>query len=158
MSTLSYATLLRTSLARASTALAGTSCTPLNSTQFAAEVLTDRPHDRLHAVQVDGGEHRMPVLRHENQVGVQRKYAVAACTNVPILSHGPSTLVGMRLRYRYRLDPDPAQRWALAKAFGCARVVYNDGLRAREDAYKAGRPYLSDGRTVTSAHRGEGHS
>src|SRR4030095_6826681 len=25
---------------------------------FAAEVLTDRPHDRLHAVQVDGGEHR----------------------------------------------------------------------------------------------------
>jgi len=51
----------------------------------------------------------------------------------------------MRLRYRYRLDPDPAQRRALAKAFGCARVVFNDGLRAREDAYKAGRPYLSDG-------------
>ena len=51
----------------------------------------------------------------------------------------------MRLRYRYRLDPDPAQRRALAKAFGCARVVFNDGLRAREDADKAGRPYLSDG-------------
>jgi transposase len=51
----------------------------------------------------------------------------------------------MRLRYRYRLDPDPAQRRALAKAFGYARVVFNDGLRAREDAYKAGRPYLSDG-------------
>jgi hypothetical protein len=51
----------------------------------------------------------------------------------------------MRLRYRYRLDPDPAQRRALARAFGCARVVFNDGLRAREDAYKAGRPYLSDG-------------
>jgi putative transposase len=51
----------------------------------------------------------------------------------------------MRLRYRYRLDPDPAQRRALAKAFGCARVVFNDGLRAREDADKAGRPCLSDG-------------
>jgi IS605 OrfB family transposase len=50
----------------------------------------------------------------------------------------------MRLRYRYRLDPDPAQRRALAKAFGCARVVFNDGLRAREDADKAGRRYLSD--------------
>jgi putative transposase len=24
-------------------------------------------------------------------------------------------------------------------------VVFNDGLRAREDAYKAGRPYLADG-------------
>src|SRR5512132_1521349 len=113
--------------------------------QFAAEVLTDRPHDRLHAVQVDGGEHRMPVLRHENQVGVQRNYAVPACTNVAVLSHRPSILVGVRLRYRYRLDPDPAQRRALAKAFGCARVVFNDGLRAREDAYKAGRPSLSDG-------------
>src|SRR5512132_1798807 len=113
--------------------------------QFAAEVLTDRPHDRRHAVQVDGGEHRMPVLRHENQVGVQRNYAVPACTKVPILSHRPSILVGVRLRYRYRLDPDPAQRRALAKAFGCARVVFNDGLRARQDADKAGRPYLSDG-------------
>ena len=41
--------------------------------------------------------------------------------------------------------PRPRQRRALAKAFGCARVVYNDGLRAREDADKAGRPYLTDG-------------
>ena len=28
--------------------------------------------------------------------------------------------------------------------FGCARVVYNDGLRLREDAYKAGLPYIPD--------------
>jgi putative transposase len=51
----------------------------------------------------------------------------------------------MRLRYRYRLEPDRTQRRSLAKAFGCARVVFNDGLRAREDAYKAGLPYLSEG-------------
>jgi putative transposase len=50
----------------------------------------------------------------------------------------------MRLRYRYRLDPSPAQREALARAFGCARVVYNDGLRLREEAYKAGLPWVSD--------------
>jgi putative transposase len=43
----------------------------------------------------------------------------------------------MRLRYRFRLHPTPAQREALAMAFGCARVVYNDGLRLREEAYKA---------------------
>ena len=49
----------------------------------------------------------------------------------------------MRLRYRYRLDP--GQRRALAKAFGWARVVFNDGLRARDEAAKAARPYLSDG-------------
>jgi IS605 OrfB family transposase len=54
----------------------------------------------------------------------------------------------MRLRYRYRLAPTPAQRQQLARAFGCARVVYNDGLRLREDAYKAGRPYVPDGRLL----------
>jgi transposase len=50
----------------------------------------------------------------------------------------------MRLRFRYRLDPTPAQRQEFARAFGCARVVYNDGLRLREDAYKAGLPYVPD--------------
>jgi IS605 OrfB family transposase len=33
---------------------------------------------------------------------------------------------------------------ALARAFGCARVVFNDGLRARQDAYDAGLPYITD--------------
>jgi len=33
---------------------------------------------------------------------------------------------------------------ALARAFGCARVVFNDGLAARQDARQAGLPYLSD--------------
>lgn len=31
----------------------------------------------------------------------------------------------MLLRYRYRLYPDAPQRDALARAFGCARVVFN---------------------------------
>src|SRR5690606_18221915 len=39
----------------------------------------------------------------------------------------------MQLRYNFRLYPTPGQRAALAKAFGCARVVYNDGLRARQE-------------------------
>ncbi|MEU7858393.1 transposase [Nonomuraea sp. NPDC049141] len=50
----------------------------------------------------------------------------------------------MQLRYNYRLYPDAAQREALARAFGCARVVFNDGLRARQDARQAGLPYISD--------------
>ena len=32
----------------------------------------------------------------------------------------------------------------LGKAFGCARVVYNEGLRARREAHAAGRPYMTD--------------
>ncbi len=50
----------------------------------------------------------------------------------------------MQLRYNYRLYPTQGQRAALARAFGCARVVFNDGLRARQDAFAAGRPYITD--------------
>ena len=50
----------------------------------------------------------------------------------------------MQLRYNYRLYPTPGQHAALARAFGCARVVFNDGLRARQEAFAAGRPYLTD--------------
>ena len=50
----------------------------------------------------------------------------------------------MQLRYNYRLYPSPGQRIALARAFGCARVVFNDALAARREARKAGLPYPSD--------------
>jgi putative transposase len=50
----------------------------------------------------------------------------------------------VQLRYNYRLYPTPGQRAALARAFGCARVVFNDGLRARQDSHAAGLPYLTD--------------
>jgi putative transposase len=42
------------------------------------------------------------------------------------------------VRYRYRIYPTPRQQQALARVFGCARVVYNDCLRVRDDAYAAG--------------------
>jgi putative transposase len=50
----------------------------------------------------------------------------------------------MRLRYNYRLYPAPGQRIALARAFGCARVVFNDALAARETACQAGDPHPTD--------------
>ncbi|GAA3448161.1 RNA-guided endonuclease InsQ/TnpB family protein [Planomonospora venezuelensis] len=50
----------------------------------------------------------------------------------------------MQLRYNVRLYPSPPQRQALARAFGCARTVYNDGLRARQQARAHGLPYVSD--------------
>jgi putative transposase len=52
-------------------------------------------------------------------------------------------LGGMLVRYRYRIEPAPGQRQALARAFGCARVVYNDALAERRRAYLAGEK-LSD--------------
>ncbi len=50
----------------------------------------------------------------------------------------------MQLRYNYRLYPTPGQQNALARAFGCARVVFNDALRARQEAHAAGQPYFTD--------------
>jgi putative transposase len=60
----------------------------------------------------------------------------------------------VQLRYTYRVYPTPSQQQSLARALGCARVVFNDGLRARQEARAAGRPYLSDAqlsRLVTAA-------
>jgi putative transposase len=37
----------------------------------------------------------------------------------------------------------------LAKAFGCARVVFNDAVRAREDARKAQQPFPKIGELST---------
>ncbi len=51
----------------------------------------------------------------------------------------------MLLRYNFRVYPTPGQQARLARAFGCARMVFNDGLRVRQDAYEQGLPYMSDG-------------
>lgn len=50
----------------------------------------------------------------------------------------------MQLRYNVRAYPEPGQAMALARAFGCARVVFNDGLRARREARNAELPYIKD--------------
>ncbi|MEU0580999.1 RNA-guided endonuclease TnpB family protein [Streptomyces griseoincarnatus] len=51
----------------------------------------------------------------------------------------------MQLRYSFRVYPSAGQRTALARAFGCARVVYNDALRARETARSEGLPFPETG-------------
>lgn len=44
----------------------------------------------------------------------------------------------MLARYRYRAYPSPGQETMLARTFGCARVVFNDALRLRDEAHAAG--------------------
>ncbi|WP_224299994.1 RNA-guided endonuclease InsQ/TnpB family protein [Streptomyces olivaceus] len=55
----------------------------------------------------------------------------------------------MQLRYSFRLYPNAVQQAALARAFGCARVVFNDAVRAREDARAAGEPFPKIGELST---------
>ncbi|MBB2946949.1 putative transposase [Actinoplanes lutulentus] len=61
----------------------------------------------------------------------------------------------MQLRYNFRVYPTPGQQIDLARAFGCARVVFNDGLHLRRQASEAGEKYVSDGelsrRIITEA-------
>jgi putative transposase len=45
---------------------------------------------------------------------------------------------GVLARYRYRAYPTPVQQELLARTFGCARVVFNDALRARDIAHQTG--------------------
>ena len=63
----------------------------------------------------------------------------------------------MQLRYNFRLDPTPGQVRDLARTFGSARVVFNDGLALRRRMHADGLPYLSDGelqrRVITEAKR-----
>ena len=53
--------------------------------------------------------------------------------------------------------PDTGQQAALARAFGCARVVFNDAVRAREDARAAGLAFPTAGelsrKLITEAKR-----
>ncbi|MFZ3500468.1 RNA-guided endonuclease InsQ/TnpB family protein [Streptomyces sp. 5.8] len=68
----------------------------------------------------------------------------------------------MQLRYSFRMYPNGPQRLALARAFGCSRVVYNDALRARETARTEGAVFPKAGDLskllITEAKRTEERS
>jgi len=72
------------------------------------------------------------------------KHALSAGADVAVFDHEFEYDFSMQLRYNYRLDPRPGHQAAFGKAFGCARVVFNDGLRARQEAHAAGQPYVID--------------
>jgi IS605 OrfB family transposase len=81
-------------------------------------------------------EHAVPVHDGENTVP-------ASAISIAF-QHEAAYSGGVQLRYNYRLYPAPGQRRALARAFGCARVVFNDALRLRQQAHQAGLPYPTD--------------
>jgi len=68
---------------------------------------------------------------------------VVASVYITLFGHETKYAGCVQIRYSYRLYPAPAQRAALARAFGCARVVFNDGLCTRREAREAGR-YVTD--------------
>jgi putative transposase len=64
------------------------------------------------------------------------------------------TILVVLVRYRYRIEPTEVQRSMLARTFGCARVVFNDAIRCRDDARAAGEritPADVQRRVITAA-------
>jgi len=51
----------------------------------------------------------------------------------------------MKARYRYRIYPTPGQQMALAKLFGCCRVVFNDALAFCIEQYQKREKKLRNG-------------
>lgn len=50
----------------------------------------------------------------------------------------------MKARFKYRIYPKPHQIEPLAKAFGCARVVWNDALAIYQEAANNKLPFPKD--------------
>jgi putative transposase len=85
-------------------------------------------------------------------------YVKLVSTSLYVIVSGYETSYdgSVQLRYSYRLDPSPPQREALARAFGCARVAFNDALAARREAHESGDPWISDAelsRQLTAAKK-----
>jgi helix-turn-helix protein len=84
-------------------------------------------------------QHATTRFGHEDQLGVQSVNDAPATPVVTTSCHrrmaGSDAVL---VRYRYRLRPMPGQQQALARVFGCARVVFNDSLRLREECHEAG--------------------
>jgi len=107
--------------------------------KFRAEVCTYVAHALLRPFRMARAEYLVPVSGRKPG----RNGSVAS---VSITKSGAITEYreNVQLRYNYRLDPQPRHRAAFGKAFGCARVVFNDGLAARHQAHEAGQRYLTD--------------
>ena len=108
--------------------------------KFRAEVRTYVADALLYPFQMARAEYLMPISGSENQ---NEMAVLPAClSQYPAIQ--PSIIRDVQLRYNYRLYLQPRHRAALGKAFGCARVVYNDGLAARHEAHQAGQPFITD--------------
>jgi len=76
---------------------------------------------------------------------MQREKTVPTSPYTLLNIHNPSIVQGMEsvVRYRYRAYPTLPQRQQLARTFGCARVVFNSAVAAREQAHRDGQPMPS---------------
>ena len=113
---------------------------PVALGQDGAEVTAHLDGYPVHLADVLAGQHIPPGLSYQDQMNTQAgNYMPAAAVVADDCLRPGVNSGGVLVRYRYRMRPTPGQRMALARVFGCARVVYNDALRVREQSHAAGK-------------------
>jgi putative transposase len=131
------------------------SSSPFNSTSAASKSMHTSASTGSIAAQGLGGERVAKHVIAKTRCGWTTN-ARSTTSRVGVVGAGPYGVNVSIVRYRYRVYPTPGQAQALARTFGCARVVYNDALRARREAQENGEK-LSDTevqrRVVTLAKR-----
>ena len=78
---------------------------------------------------------------------------------LPQLYGHSCSAVSVRMAYRCRAYPDPAQQAVLARTFGCVRVVWNRTLATRHERYATegkGTSYAETDRALTAMKRQPG--
>jgi putative transposase len=107
--------------------------------QDGTKVFADIAHHLLTEAQHGVVKDVPPVFGHKDQVHMKSGNYMSATPVVINARHRPTCYgTDVLARYRYRAYPTPGQAQMLARTFGCARVVFNDALRAREAAHAAG--------------------
>ena len=72
--------------------------------------------------------HWTSIRGHKYLVSLQSWHIVTLRQQIGHAVRAPRYLMFVLVRYRYRIEPKPAQAAVLARVFGCCRVVFNDAL------------------------------
>ena len=119
-------------------------------------VVADHGHDLFHPREVPVTEHAIAEHLVTNTGCAWSRNALCLPGSGPFLSVRNRTVLVCSYRYAYRLNPTPSQCQALARALGCARVVFNDAVAARRAARESGAPFPTDAalsKALTAAKR-----
>lgn len=106
--------------------------------QLTSEVAAHLAHHSLAVSEDVVSEGPSAVFSDEYQMGVTVPDSVSALSYRVVVSNNTKYTWSVLKRYSYRAYPTPGQRQALARTFGCVRVVYNDFVAERERLYREG--------------------
>ena len=85
----------------------------------------------------------MTIFCYEHQVCVTFPNCVSTSAYEVVFIHDTKYTRGVLKRYRFRAYLTVEQEKSCAQLFGCVRVVYNDVVAARENAFRNGEPFVS---------------